>query len=154
MTKRKDPTTTARTHDPRVRPVSDTALADYRKAVADRINELGARPGGPHWLRHERYETPTYSALYAGHSLTVWQADRGDWRVCLEVKGPTEICLAHTATSHAGREQAIAWAEAHDASLVRLKRGLHMGFWVPAIDEDAFLPPEPEPTPEPAVMSA
>lgn len=125
--------------DYRTRSVPDAALLAYRAGVDDMIAKLGALAGGPHWVRHTRYDCATYTALIAGHRLNVWQADVTDWRVTLDVGG-NELALMQAPTATAGRAAALAWAQAHDARKVRLVRKLHMGFRTWGLDDTAFLP--------------
>lgn len=135
MTKRKG----APPADKRVRSLPNIKMIDYRAMVDARLADLATRAGSVHWVRHERYDSATYTATINGHRVSVWQTDMDDWRVTLETHN-IELPIGRARSSADGRKLARTWAEAHDPSKVRLARKLHMGFWVQALDEDAFLP--------------
>lgn len=119
------------------RPMPDAVLMAYRARVDETVRALATLKDGPHWVRHNRYDSPTFTAIVHGHWLNVWQADQYDWRVTLDVDG-IELAIAQVHTAAEGRTAAASWAQTHDAKKVRLIRKLHMGFRTWGLDETAF----------------
>jgi hypothetical protein len=89
------------------------------------------------WVRSIRLECDTYSTINAGHFLSVWQVDDGEWRVTIEVAGQ-EIVIAHATTPQHGMRAANAWAAGHDSSLIKLRRAMRHGASTWILDEAAL----------------